>query len=212
MKAKNMMRLAALSLALGAVGNAEATLYANNATRTFSSLGSPDTTSYGQVFTAPSNELNDFTFFATSGSAGQLELVIARWDGSKAVGPALYTSPLFNYAGGAQTLGFANINTLLNSASTYIAYLTTAGLATPASNISVQGNDVGNNAGLGGGFAFKNSNGVDPLTLNTSWTYLGSLDFDMRFRANFSNVPEPASFPLMMLGFALLVWKARSNS
>src|ERR1700739_308830 len=89
-------------------------------------LGAPDTTSYGEFFTAPGGVLTSFTFQAQTGISGNADLVIAAWDGSKAVGPALYTSAPISYNGSVQYLGASGINLALTAGTNYIAYLTVA--------------------------------------------------------------------------------------
>ena len=78
-------------LALSAANMASATTFSNAADgSTIQSFGSPDTTSYGEVFTTTGGLLTDWTFWANSGTAGNLKLVVANWDGAKAeTGPCI---------------------------------------------------------------------------------------------------------------------------
>ncbi|NEX61213.1 PEP-CTERM sorting domain-containing protein [Noviherbaspirillum galbum] len=193
-----MLVLAGLALT---GGMANATVYSNsNDASSIQSFGSPDTTSYGQTFNlGVASTVLDWSFYATSGNAGNLELVIANWNGSRAVGPALYLSPVASYAGGAQTVSFNGINAVL-SAGSYIAYLTVAGVAGPVSGVGFAGSS--SDGGLGGGFRFLNSGGTDPLLLNDTWS--NWFVPDMQFTANIVpggvRVPEPGTLALLGLG------------
>lgn len=186
-------------------GAANAQSFSNNRDTTIYAFGQPDTTSYGQVFTSAGGTLTNWSFFADSGSAGNLGLVIANWDGSKATGPALYQSSAFAYGGGAQSLAFGGINQTF-AAGSYIAYLTVAGFSGAASNVGIAGSNT--DGGMLGGFRFLNSDGVDPLSLGTSWSswYIPN----MQYSANFvSAVPEPESLALMLAGLGIVGAVAR---
>lgn len=167
-------------------------------------FGYPDTTTYGQTFNlSQSSILQDWSFFTASGNSGNLRLVIAQWDGAKAVGSELYTSAI-SYAGGAQTLAFGSINLNLNAGS-YVSYITVAGVSGAASDVYTKGSL--SDGGLGGAFRYLNSNGIDPLTLSDTWDsyYVPS----MQFEANISPVPEPEIYAMMGLGLGLLGWAGR---
>ncbi|HJV00490.1 MAG TPA: PEP-CTERM sorting domain-containing protein [Burkholderiaceae bacterium] len=169
-------------------------------------LGAPDTTSYGEFFTAPGGVLKSFTFQALSGQSGNVDLTIAAWDGSKPVGPALYTSAPISYNGGVQYLGASGINLTLTAGTNYIAYLTVAGVSSPISNVTVAGSN--SDGGLGGGFRFLNSAGADPLTQASSWSSWGTPA--MAYTATFAAaVPEPETYGMLLAGLALVGVMAR---
>ncbi len=163
-------------------------------------FGAPDSTSYGEVFNmSQASIVSDWKFQANSGNAGNMKLVFAGWNGSKAVGPALYSSSEFAYAGGSQALSFNAINTSLPAGS-YIAYLTVAGVSSPVSNLVIAGSS--SNGGLGGEFRFLNSSGNDPLTFNAAWS--NYLVANMSYEANISPAPEPETYAMMLAGLGLV--------
>ncbi|USX19552.1 PEP-CTERM sorting domain-containing protein [Oxalobacteraceae bacterium OTU3REALA1] len=171
-------------------------------------MGDPDTTSYGQFFTAPGGFLKDFSFHALSGVGGDVALVVAAWDGSKAVGPALYTSAPINYEGGSQFLGASGINLALTAGTNYIAYLTVANVASPVAYVTLVGSDTA--TGLGGGFRYLNSQLVDPLTLNDDWSDYSTLH--LAYTATFGTataVPEPGTYIMLLAGMGMMGVVAR---
>ncbi|SEN54654.1 PEP-CTERM protein-sorting domain-containing protein [Duganella sp. CF517] len=181
------------------------TVYSNadDGTSAIAYMGEPDTTSYGQFFTAPGGWLKDFSFQALSGASGDLALVVAAWDGSKAVGPALYTSAPITYEGGSQFLGASGINLALTAGTNYIAYLTVANIASPVSYVTFAGSD--SDTGLGGGFRYLNSNLTDPLTLSESWNAFSTQH--LAYTATFgtaSAVPEPGTYVMLLAGMGMM--------
>lgn len=188
------------------------TVYSNadDGTNAIAYMGDPDTTSYGQFFTAPGGFLKDFSFHAVSGTSGDVAFVVAAWDGSKAIGPALYTSAPINYEGGSQFLGASGINLALTAGTDYIAYLTVANIAAPLSYVTIAGSDTA--TGLGGGFRYLNSELVDPLTLNNDWSDYSTLH--MAYTATFgpataTAVPEPGTYVMLLAGMGMMGVVAR---
>jgi len=168
-------------------------------------FGLPDTTSYGQTFNlSQTSVLQDWSFFAAAGNSGNLRLVIAEWDGTKAVGSELYSGS-FAYAGGEQTLAFSGINLNL-AAGSYISYLTVAGVTGATNEVFTKGSQ--GDGGLGGGFRFLNTNGADPLTFSDNWDswYIPNMHFEANITAA---VPEPEIYAMMGLGLGLLGWAGR---
>jgi hypothetical protein len=199
-------------------GLASATTYANALAGLSCCFGAPDTTSMGQTFATDGGTLTDWSFFAGSGPfapdpvSGNVKLVIANWDGSKAVGPARYASADFAYthvpAEGPSVLkefAFSGIDTSLG-AGNYIAFLTVAGVANPAGGLwfGVSWSD----GGMAGTARFKNSNGLDPLGLGTDWApFNGNPNNSLLYKATIvptPPVPEPARYALMLTGLGLL--------
>jgi hypothetical protein len=187
--------IAGLSLA---VSHAQATTYSSTAGGDISSFGSPDTTSYGETFIAPGGDLQSWTFTIDGGSGGNFKFVVAGWNGSYAVGPALFTSATLTATGQAgDSHTVSDINLDLTAGSAYIAYMTVAGVLNPTPGVSVASAD--DNGGLSGKFVFLNSGGADPLMLANSWSaWAGS---NLAFSATF-DVPEPASLAVLGAGVA----------
>ena len=200
---------------------ASATTYSNPFTTASCCLGTAPygSTSVGQTFTMTGGTLTAWSFFGGNSFnstlpapiSGNLELVIASWDGNKAVGPALYTSPTVAYhydpSEGPNVIkefAFNDINTSL-AAGTYIAYLTVAGVSNPVQAFSF--GISGWNYGLPGALRFADSNGVDPLTLSNPWNILsGNPTLSMAYSATIvaSPVVEPSSYAMMLAGMGLL--------
>ena len=210
-----MKRFLTLPAAIVGVGllttaAAQATVYQNsNDASSIFSFGNPDTTAYGEEFIAPGGALQSLTYTFASGSAGNLELVVAAWNGTRAVGPALYTSGLTFYNGSPNTpVTWSGINLSLTTAASYIAFVT----------VAVPGNTTGNylsgatsgagflgssgNGGLGGAFYYTNSTGVDPLTQATAWSsyFIPDLLFSATFGPAVASVPEPMTLSLFGAG------------
>ncbi len=200
---KLMPVVSSLAIAIASLsGLAHATTYTNTGSpgADIFYLNYPNTTSYGEFFMAPGGVLSTFSFKADSGGSGNVLFVVANWDGSKAVGPALYTSAPISYGGGPQILGATGINLSLTTGNNYIAYLTVAGVNSPVSNVNIAGSTT--NGGLGGAFRYLNSSGADPLTQSKAWSdYVVS---DMAYTATFAAaVPEPETYAMLLAGLAL---------
>ena len=202
------MKYVVMALACTLAAPAMAQTYANaNDFDTIFSFGSPDTTSYGQVFTAPGGTLSSWTFYDTDSTDNGARLVVAAWDGSEPVGPELYSSLSQNVTAGsffAHT--YSNINLSLTAGTSYIAYLTVAGVDSPTSGAGVAGSS---SSPLGGGFRYLNSGGADPIGLGAWNSYFVP---NMQYTATFNgSVPEPASWALMLGGFGLVGGALRSR-
>ena len=188
-----------------------ATIYANSSNSSGVGIlgyGATNFSSFGEVLnTSSGGLLTDFSLFASQGSAGKFDLVLSSWDGTQAVGPALYTSADFSYSGGAQALLFTGINTNLIAGNSYVAYLTVNGVSTPATNVYLA---VGATNGIiGGGAVYSNSTAVNPLNSNIAWTNIVSgvpptTSLDLQFSASISPVPEPEIYALLLAGLGLI--------
>jgi hypothetical protein len=202
MKFSKFIKISAAILLASTAINASASTYSNSNDDSIGPFGQPNTTNYGEVFTsATAGVLTDWTFFANSGSGGNLDLVVSAWDGLKAVGPSLYTSSNFAYTGGSKALTFSGINTSITAGTSYIAYLTVANVSSAASGVVIASSN--SNGGIGNGFSFLNSSGIDPLTLSTSWANWSPLN--MTFSANISDAsPVPVPAAIWMFGSGLI--------
>ena len=166
-------------------------------------LGVPDTTTFGQVFTAPldaNRRLDSFSFYIT-GTLLQAYGGVAAWTGTGA-GAALFTSTAFK----ANTKNFTEVTVDtggidLVAGQQYVVYFSTAGIPNNAGYDSVE---YGNGGTIFNGIAWDNAGGDWPNhdewlgAQNGDWaTFAGSLSFSAA-----RNGPEPASLALLGLGAA----------
>lgn len=166
-------------------------------------FGNPNTATYGETFTAPTNgdiNLQSFGFYMGSTyTAGDIQLggYIATWTGTQA-GAILYSSPMVDYAnGGDAFLSFNTGGLTLTSGGSYIAFLSVS---------QYYGQSVGeafaSEGGTipGGGFAYFNNSGNFAELTTTAWDNYG-LSPDWAVNLDFNgSVPEPASFLLLGAG------------
>ena len=151
--AVRLPKCAFLACALLLASAAGAQTYANTndgALYTFGA-GSSETSNLGEVFTTGGGVLSSWTSWATAGVAGNVDLVIAQWNGITALGPVLNSPSSIAYAGGAQALSFNGINAQL-AAGTYIAYLSVSGVPNAATGITLEGSNP--QGGIGAGLRY----------------------------------------------------------
>ncbi|WP_149536081.1 hypothetical protein [Siccirubricoccus phaeus] len=126
-------------------------------------------------------------------------LAIAEWGGEAPAGSPLYTSaPTAGIPGAETGYSFTGIGLALTAGASYIAILTTAGVADPLLAATVT-RAIGD-GGLGGGFIFWD--GESPTWV--SW-FIPHLLFTAEF-AEATPVPAPpglALLPVMLLGLGL---------
>ncbi|MDN2675913.1 PEP-CTERM sorting domain-containing protein [Janthinobacterium sp. SUN033] len=176
-------------------------------------LGAVGSTTYGETFTSPGGVLNDFTLYASSGygtsnsGTGYVGFGIAAWDGTKAVGPALYTSAPIPYSGKTKAFEATGLNLALPLNKEYVAYLTVAGIQNPVYYVRMQGSN--NNGELTGNHVY--SNAVDPLNASQPWGV--DKTYYMRFTASFTNntipVPEPETYAMLLAGLGIVGFAGR---
>jgi len=171
-------------------------------------LGNPNTATYGETFTAPTNgdtNLQSFGFYmAGPWSAGDVVMsaYIATWTGTQA-GTILFSSPSVDYANtGSDFLSFNTGGLDLTGGGTYVMFLSVSqyyGQSSGEIQIS-QGSAI---TGLDGFDYYNNSGDFGALT-SSSWDAAGlspnwavNLDFNS---GSSSPVPEPPSFFLEAAG------------
>lgn len=215
--------LMALVAALAVPAGAAAATYDNLGSLTGqegSYFGFPDTTAFGQVFTAPGSTLNSWKFLiSTDSTGGNAKFVIAPWNGTAAVGPAIYESSAF-WIDNIRAVDYAlngvdNIAVPLSIGQQYVAYFSVAGVIDPAT--ATKWAAAGSNGGLGGGNTFNNSAGLDPLISLGGWVTPGTfLAGNWAFTAEFSTTattPIPAALPLFASavgGLGFVGWRRKT--
>ena len=168
-------------------------------------FGYPNTATYGETFTAPSNgdnTLQSFGFYMGSATvAGDIQLsgYIATWTGTQA-GAILYSSPMVDYSNaGDAFLSFNTGGLALTGGGSYVAFLSISqyyGATSGEANIS-QGGTI-----PGGSFVYYNNAGNFGALTSGPWDATGlSPDWAVDLEFN-GGVPEPASF--LLLGAGLL--------
>ncbi len=165
-------------------------------------FGYPDTSTYGEIFTAPSGDTNlaSFSFYMGSGNAtGNIitGAYIATWTGSMA-GTLLYDSGSFNYDNNGNEQLTWTPNVALNPGQQYVMFLSISNFYGQSSGTAyvVPGTSID---GLGGFVYFNNEDNFNELFTN-SWS--GPLSPDWAVDLEFNTVPEPGS--LMLLGTGIL--------
>lgn len=214
------------AIALSIVGlSANASLIITNASngQTISPLGpGSDTTTYGEIFTAPASpndQLDAFTLYI-EGTDRSLYAGVAQWDGTGA-GAALFTSA--NFSGSYASMTPVTVNTggvNLVAGQQYVVYFSAAGI------VGDTGTDImeeGTGSAYNGGFAWDNASGGSPNNLNWDGRCTGTpaqcsahgnfayvLDFNT---TPAGHVPEPAPLALIGIGLAAagLVYRKRMN-
>lgn len=168
-------------------------------------LGFPNTSTYGETFSAPTDGadlLTSFSFFmGTPTSPGDIILsaYIATWTGTQA-GTLLYASPSVDYSNlGATELTFNSIDASLTSGAEYVAFLSISqyyGDSFGETHVSEGGTIPGGN------FVYDNNAGDFSQLFSATWDATGLLP-DWAIDAEFSStVPEPST--LIPLGVGLL--------
>jgi hypothetical protein len=202
---KKSLFLAAILL-VAACGFADTTYNNFNGYQDYwNSFGNPNTATYGELFTAPSNSdtnLTSFSFYMGSPTVtGNILLggYIATWTGGHA-GTLLYSSAETNYDNaGHEQLTFNTGGLGLQSGQQYVMFLSVSqfyGQSSGETSVS-QGTSIN---GLNG-FAYYNNSGDFNSLFTNNWDNSG-LSPDWAVDLEFSSVPEPGS--LLMLGTGIL--------
>lgn len=199
---------AALLLAASAIQAAPVIDNISSTTGTVGPFGSPDTSTYGEVFSTDASNtlLSSFSMFLGNGS-GPLSFrgYVGAWNGSQATSIG-YTSSIMSTTAAGGTFTFAPNLTLAPNTS-YIAFLSVSALAPqPGATFTMpfSGSYAADADPSTGGFFFLN-NGTDA----SQWTGRAWENFvggDVRLVAALgpagNSVPEPASMALFGLALA----------
>lgn len=180
---------------------------------TISAFGSIATNTYGETFTAPGANLQNFTFYTYSNGPTDVTAEVYAWNGSLYGGnppqgtgaPALFSTPVTIADGGgnltATTVNIGGSGLALTAGENYIILFTN-----PSNNNNQDWSIDSSNPSPSylGGFNFYNgpadtANYYTPLT--DDYTNFGTLEYTANFGAT-SATPEPDS--LALLGTGLL--------
>ena len=166
--------------------------------------GGQQTQYIGQTFTTPvAGQLTDFQFTLNSSTITSLYAAVYEWNGSNPTS-LLWQSPTVSGIGsganGSGLFDFSPTGVNLLQGHTYVAFLSTFGIA---------GNS--GQATVGTCLSFSQCTGGDPHLGNlvyanvfgdgtTTWSNANRA-FDATFSATISAVPEPSTWAMMILGF-----------
>jgi hypothetical protein len=209
MKKLVLLLAAVMLLAVGAFADTEYNSFTGTYDPYWHPLGYPDTSTYGETFTAPNSGdhfLQSFTFYlAGPYTAGDIVMgaYIAEWTGDRA-GAVLWSSGAIDYPNtGNDALTFNTGGIELTPGASYVAFLSVSefyGESSGQTYIS-----AGNGGVPGGTFVYFNNGGDFNKLFSQSWDGIG-LSPDFAFSATFNSgggtVPEPGT--LLMLGTGLI--------
>ncbi|MCB1746385.1 MAG: PEP-CTERM sorting domain-containing protein [Gammaproteobacteria bacterium] len=182
-----------------------------NGTSTYwNPFGESNTATYGQTFTVsgPDTVLDQFSFWYDDNLDSDFvdfAAYLYAWDGSKASGPALYTSAMVsttNNGGtdGVERFDFATGGIQLVAGQQYVAFTSASLFFDGVTGTSVAGGN-GSDGYAGGQFVFMNNGSNSGAWTTQTWA-TGS-GIDTAFEAVFSSgqaVPEPVTLALLGLG------------
>ena len=188
---KAIFKLTSVALALGLTVPAMAVTTIGKAPSNGSigNFGSPDTRTYGQVFTAPiTGKITKFTFWL-NGAVGTITGAVGTWNGgaSYATGAGSPTL-LAKTAEQASAIGANSFNLAGNEVAgqRYVAYISTFGTSAAAGTTRMA---LGTASPDLAHFVWNNTSNPDN---NGSWNYFANFG-NARFAATFGAVPEPAT-------------------
>lgn len=176
-------------------------------------FGYPDTSTYGELFTSPSNgdnNLASFSFYMGSQQvAGNIitGAYIATWTGTMA-GTLVYSAGPINYDNNGDEIININTGGLGLTANThYVMFLSISNFYNQSQGQAAvsQGSSI---TGLNG-FVYNNNEGNFNNLFTTAWT--GPLSPDWAVDLHFNSVPEPGTLGLIALGGLGLVGALRKR-
>lgn len=185
-----------------------------------------NTATYGQTFkTGADTVLDSFTLYLDHATRTvDFKAYVYAWNGSRAVGQALYSSDVQHFSG-TQITGFTfNTGGLqLDSSLRYVAFLSTSGIAggEDGSSKMPYSGSFGSNPYADGDFVYYNNGDNFNLLTTNAWGMTGG-NGDVWFQANLSSaviaargaaIPEPATMGLTAaaLGAVALVRRRRTG-
>jgi PEP-CTERM motif len=215
----DMKRIALIAVAISLVAaNAHATTIYNNFTGDspyWHPFGNPNSATYGETFTAPTNGdnvLQSFTLYLSDSYVSGdilLNAYVASWTGSRA-GTLLYTSSPVDYPNTGNTgLSFNTGGLVLTPGGSYVAFLSVSehyGASSGEAYVS-----QGNNGVPGGGFVYSNNSGDFGSLFTTDWSGPAQPDFAFSATFNGAAVPEPGTLLLVCIGLVGMLGAARGR-
>jgi PEP-CTERM motif len=169
-------------------------------------LGYPNSATYGETFTAPTNGdnfLQSIGFYLGEPYVDGnivMQAYVATWTGSQA-DTLLYSSSVVNYANTGEDLLMFNPGISLAAGDSYVMFLSIS------ENYGQSSGEAYVNAGdasiPGSSFVYYNNSGDFSALFNSSWDSTG-LTPNMSVQANFTGgeVPEPSTMLLFGAGLA----------
>jgi hypothetical protein len=198
-------------LGLGSISAANAQIISNSPTSgAWTPFGSPDTQTYGEVFTAPiSGTLTSFTL-SLNGGVGSLYGGVGTWSSISNGSPInLYQSANVS-SSGAQSFTFSPDISVV-SGQEYVAYLSVFGDAGANNQTTMP---IGSSASGLDYFVWNNTTDErNNPTWNGGYAKSGSAA-DVVVSASFTPaaVPEPSTWAMMLGGLGLLAfWRTRTR-
>ena len=205
-----------LTTALPTTSRAQAINQGSNGTVAYGfGVQSPNVATMGQTFVGRGGVLTGFSFWLSNefgvntpnASALQMRGYLLAWNGSRAVGPILYSSSVRTGPVALSQQYQFDMNITMTPGARYVAFLSTSGLfASIAPRPAQTAVWLSDNTSSGGAFVYTNSGDDLGLVSSADWDYTGDPGFQAQFQATFraSVVPEPASVMLMAGGLLLL--------
>ena len=211
---KKTFLVAAALLGAASVAGAQTTIGAPGGS-SVSPFGEPNTQTYGQTFTVPTNgdnALNAFSFWMAPATDLSFRGYVFAWDGatSRATGSALFTSSIMSAptsGSGFQQVTVSTGGVSLTGGSMYVAFLSASGLA---GSSTTQWEFGTGDTYAGGEFVFMNNGENTGAWTTGTWnTDHAGTNRDVRFEMQFSatqmsQVPEPATVALSATGLLAL--------